>query len=193
MTRSRTRPSLRLATIASAAAVALALTSCGGGSDEPSDPNTTVPPSSPAVSESSAGQDEGKVAEINGAQLQPPTGWTVEQKDGSPIVSAPDDEFDYSPGFGILNADITLAENTKELAKATSTESGAKRLPDVKFGGVTFFHIRRGNDTNTFDTYGTVIGDSEVTVAWTFINELANAEQRDELINEAMQTFKFNG
>ena len=120
--------------------------------------------------------------------------WTVEQEDGSPIVSAPDDELGYSPGFGILNADITLAENTEELATAaTNGESGTKRLPNVKFGGVTFFHIRRGNDTNTFDTYGTVIGDSEVTVAWTFINEFANAEQRDELINQAMQTFKFEG
>ncbi|MER6970385.1 hypothetical protein ABT304_04965 [Nocardioides sp. NPDC000445] len=190
MTRSRTTC---LVAVAVAAGV-LTLTSCGGGSGEPSDPDTAGASSSPTASESSVEPGTGEVAEINGAQLQPPSGWTVEVEDGSPIVSAPDDELDYSPGFGILNADVTLADNTEELATAaTDTASDAKRLADVKFGGVTFFHIRRSNDTNTYDTYGTVIEDSEVTVAWTFINDLADAKQRDALINQAMSTFKFKG
>lgn len=136
---------------------------------------------------------ESQVAEVNGAQLTAPSGWKVEQGQARVIISAPKDDLGYSPGFGLLDADITLSESTQALAANAMKRSGAKRLADVEFGGVTFFHVREGNDKNTFDTYGAVIGESQVTVAWTFINDFASPKQIDELVNQVMPSFKFEG
>lgn len=108
-------------------------------------------------------------------------------------IRAPEDDLGYSPGFGLLDADITLSEDTEALASNAMKQQGAKRLPDVEFGGVTFFHVREGNDTNTFDTFGAVVDGSRVTVVWTFLNDLASPKQIDELVNQVMPSFKFEG
>ncbi|MBG6094184.1 hypothetical protein [Nocardioides luteus] len=77
---------------------------------------------------------------------------------------------------GILDADITLAETTNELAKVSmkTLESqgyeNLEQLADAKFGGVTFFHIRGKSGNRSYDQYGTVIDGSQVTVDWNFIS-----------------------
>ncbi|MEI7055072.1 hypothetical protein WBG06_04585 [Nocardioides sp. CCNWLW239] len=119
-------------------------------------------------------------------------------EDGSPVIGAPKDADGYSPGFGVLDADMTLSANTDELATTAleilkGSKPDAKRLPDVEYGGVTFYHLRSTNDVNSYDEYGAVIGDSEASVAWTFLNEFASREQMDEMINQVMPTFKFEG
>lgn len=135
-----------------------------------------------------------QLAEENGAQFMAPAGWKVEQAQSSRmIISAPKDDLGYSPGFALLDADITLSEDTEALAASTLKQPGAKRLTDAEFGGVKFFHVREGNDTNTIDTYGAVIDGSAVTVTWTFLNDLANPRQIDELVNQVMPSFRFEG
>ncbi|MEI7055071.1 hypothetical protein WBG06_04580 [Nocardioides sp. CCNWLW239] len=133
-----------------------------------------------------------QVAGVNGAQLSAPADWKVEQAQSSRVmISAPKDDLGYSPGFGLLDASITLSENTEALAANVMKRPGAKRMPDVEYGSVPFFHVREGNDTNTIDTYGAVIDGSRVTVTWTFLNDLANPKQIDELVNQVMPSFKF--
>ncbi|MGH3999306.1 MAG: hypothetical protein ACRDTJ_17825 [Pseudonocardiaceae bacterium] len=119
-------------------------------------------------------------------------------EDGSPIVGAPKDADGYSPGRGILDANIAIAADTDELAASAlkilkGSKPDAKRLPDVKYAGVTFYHLRSKDDVNSYDEFGAVIGASEASVAWTFINDFASRKQMDELINQVMPTFKFNG
>lgn len=192
MTASRTGlAARRLVAIVGSVVLAAVVAACGGSGDEPD-----ATPTSPTVKDSATSAESpaaSQVAEVNGAQLTAPAEWKVEQGQARVIVRAPKDDLGYSPGFGLLDADITLSESTQALASNAMKQPGAKRLADVEFGGVTFFHIREGNDTNTFDTYGAVIDGSRVTVAWTFLNDLATSKQIDELVNQVMPSFKFEG
>lgn len=196
MTGSRTGFSRSLTAIAVSAMTALVLCSCGGG-EEPSGPDASSSPSSPATSESSAASGgAGGTAEINGATLTAPAGWEVEFEDSSYVLSAPDD--DHPTGVGVFNADVTLASDVDELAEAALSRvetayPDGKRLPDVKYGGSTFFHLRGTNATERFDHYGTVVGDSEVVVAWSFNPEWVTRDEADEFINQVMPSFKFEG
>ena len=199
MTRSRTHSHPRLATIVVATMIAFTVTSCGSENDKPSGPDGTVSPSgSPSESPATTG-GVGGTAELNGAQLQAPSGWQVRTEDGNPILNAPKDADGYSPGSGILDADITLAETTGELAKvsektlASQGYENLERLADTKFGGVTFFHLRGKSGNRSYDQYGTVIDDSQVTIDWNFTVALADRKQADELINQVMPSFKFEG
>jgi hypothetical protein len=172
--------------------LAVALGACGGSGEEPD--GTTSSPTAEESATSTESPAESQVAEVNGAQLAAPADWKIEQAQSSRvIISAPKDDLGYSPGFALLDADVTLSENTEALAANTLQQPGAKRLADAEFGGVTFFHVREGNDTNTIDTYGAVIDGSAVTVAWTFLNDLASPKQIDELVNQVMPSFKFEG
>jgi hypothetical protein len=172
--------------------IAAAVGACGRSGEEPD-----VASSSPSAEESVTSAQPpaaSQVVELKGAQLSAPAGWKVEQAQSSRItISAPKDDLGYSPGFALLDADITLSENTEALAANMLKQPGAKRLTDAEFGGVTFFHVREGNDTNTIDTYGAVIDGSAVTVTWTFLNDLASPKQIDELVNQVMPSFKFEG
>lgn len=181
----------RSASILGSVVFALAVSGCGSSVGDPGEAA-----SSPVAGESATSAEspaESQLAEENGAQLTAPAGWKVEQEQASVAISAPKDDLGYSPGFGLLDADITLSENTQALASNVMKQPGSKRLADVEFGGVTFFHVREGNDTNTFDTYGAVIDGTAVTVAWTFINDFASPKQIDELVNQVMPSFKYEG
>lgn len=202
MTGSRKRPRVRFAAMIAALAAGFALSSCGGGSDEPSGPGTTPSgsSSSPAEPDASTSTGDSVVAEINGAQLQAPAGWSVSDEDGLATLTAPKDELGYAPGSAILNADVTLAGSTEELAdtrlRGAKSEgfTNPERLADAEFAGVTFFHIRAKRGTkSSYDLYGAVIDGSEVVVAWEFIIEFADRKEADAMINEVMPTFKFNG
>ncbi|MER7558132.1 hypothetical protein ABTZ46_14400 [Nocardioides sp. NPDC126508] len=179
----------------------LALCSCSGGSDEPSgheSPATASSGSSAGSESPSAPAAEGETAELDGAQFTAPTGWYVKPEDGSYVIGAPDDADGFSPGSGIFNVGTTLASDVDELAEAALSRvetayPDGKRLPDVKYGGSTFFHLRGTNDTERFDHYGTVVGGSEVLVAWSFNPKWVTREETDELINQVMPSFKFEG
>jgi hypothetical protein len=192
MTASRTGlAARRFAAIVGSVALATAAGACGGSEDKPVETPSSSSAEEPAPTSDSPA--ESQVAEKDGAQLEVPAGWEVEQGQSRLIISAPEDDLGYSPGFGLLDASITLSENTEALASNVMKRPGAKRMPDVEFGGVVFFHVREGNDTNTIDTYGTVIDGSRVTVTWTFLNDLASPKQIDELVNQVMPSFKFEG
>lgn len=196
MTPSRKGYVVRLAAVAVSAMTVVALVGCGSeegpsGQQSPSTPPSTQP-SADATSTA-----EPQAIEVNGAQLQVPANWSV--KGGGTqraTLSVPEDESGTSYGTGVFNADITLAADTEALAKVRANAAGgdAKRLPDVEFGGQSFFHLRElHGGVDSLDTYGTVIDGSEVTVAWGFNAELATREQIDGWINQVMPTFGFKG
>lgn len=192
MTGSRTGFSRSLAAIAIAATTSLMLSSCGGG-EEPSDPGTASS-STPASPESSSAA--GGTAEIEGAQFTAPAGWEVRTEDSSYVLGAPYD--DHPTGAGIFNTDSTLASDVDELAEAALSRvetayPDGKRLPDVTYGGNTFFHLRGTNNTERFDQYGTLAGDSAVVVAWSFNPEWVTREEADEFIEQVMPSFKYEG
>lgn len=194
MTASRTSLGVRWLTALTISAVATAvLSACGSGSgtDGPSEP----PSSSTAATSSTEPTADPHVAEQNGAQLSAPADWNVRFDDPYWLIDAPETD-GSSPGGAVLDADTaSLARNTEELAEARLNAAGpsGKRLPDVKYGGYTFFHIRETNDTNTFENFGALIKGRQVAVEWTFTNAFATQEQIDGLINEVMPTFKFVG
>ncbi|NYI79875.1 hypothetical protein [Nocardioides panzhihuensis] len=128
--------------------LAVAVGACGGsggGSGDVASPSAAAKGSATSTESSSASQ----LAEVNGARFTAPAGWEVEQGESRILISAPEDDLGYSPGFGLLDADITFSEDTQTLAASVMKQPGARRLRDVEFGGVRFFHVREGNDTNT--------------------------------------------
>lgn len=182
----------RFVAIVVSGVVAAAVGACGGSGDEPD--GTSSSPASEESATSTESPAESQVAEVYGAQLADPADWEIEQAQSSRvIISGPKDDLGYSHGFALMDADITLSEKTGAPAASTLQQPGAKRLADVELGGVAFFHVREGNDTNTIDTYGAVIDGSAVTVAWMFINDLASPKRIDELVNQVMPSFKFEG
>ncbi|SDK26986.1 hypothetical protein SAMN05428985_103326 [Nocardioides sp. YR527] len=69
----------------------------------------------------------------------------------------------------------------------------AERLKDVTYGGTVFFHLRGSSDTEVYDLYGAVVGESEAEVAWSFNPEWVTRDEADEFINQVMPSFKFEG
>ncbi|NYI79876.1 hypothetical protein [Nocardioides panzhihuensis] len=173
-----------------------ALVGCGGAEGPSGSPRSSTPPSAQASADASP-TAASRVVEVNGAQLRVPADWSVGGGGTQrATISVPEDESGTSYGTGVFNADITLASDTEELAMGRANVAGgdAKRLPDVEFGGQSFFHLRElHGGIDSLDTYGTVINGSEVTVAWGFNAELATREQIDGWINQVMPTFKFEG
>ncbi|MBC7279465.1 hypothetical protein [Nocardioides sp.] len=194
MTPPRTGHVVRLANVAVTALAVVALGGCGSAGGSSGSPSPSVSAESSADATPTADLQSIKV---NGAELQVPSDWSV--KGGNTqraTLSVPEDASGTSYGTGVLNADITLADDLEDLAEVAANAAGgdAKRLPDVKFGGQTFFHLRELHDgVDSLDTYGTVINGSEVTVAWAFNAELATREEIDGWINQVMPTFTFNG
>lgn len=196
MTPSRTGYVVRFAAVAVSASAAVALVGCGSTGGSSGSPSRSAPHSATPSGEASS-TAEPLAIEVNGAQLQVPSDWSV--KGGGTqraTLSTPKDASGTSTGTGIVNADITLAENTEALAKvqANAAAGKAKRMPDVKFGEQKFFHYRElHGGVDSLDTYGTVLKGSEVTVAWGFNAKLATRKQIDGYINQVMPTFKFKG
>jgi predicted small lipoprotein YifL len=187
-----------MAALAALAALAAGLSACGSDGPVGTEP-TESGAASPSESASADPASDWKTAELEGTQFKAPPDWDVSLEDGvSYVLSSPKDELGYRAGRGIHNAGSALALSTDELA-ATSRDSvigdyaKVERLQDVKFGGTTFFHIRGSGAAQTYDLYGALIGDIEVSVAWSFNPDLATREQIDGWINQVMPSFKFVG
>ncbi|MEU0264631.1 hypothetical protein [Nocardioides sp. NPDC006303] len=187
-----------MAALAALVALAAGLSACG--SDEPTGTVPTASGSaSPSDSASAEPASDWKTAELEGMQFKAPPDWAVSLEDGvSYVMSSPKDELGYRAGRGIFNAGSALALSTDELAETSRDSvigdySKVERLQDVKFGGTTFFHIRGSGEAQTYDLYGALLGDIEVSVAWSFNPDLATREQIDTWINQVMPTFKSEG
>lgn len=186
--------------IAMVAIAGAGLAACGSGdpsgteskgSESPSSNQTPSAPSSAPVA-------DWKVAELEGAQFKAPADWEVKMKGATYVLSSPKQDDGASVGSGIFDAGPTLAMNTDELATETRGNvigkyTKVERLSDEKFGQTTFFHIRGTGEVESYDLYGTLVGDTQVTVAWYFNTKLATADQIATWINQVMPTFKFEG
>lgn len=201
MTTSRPRPKFTL--IATVATLAITGFAAACGSGDPSGPESTAgeaPTQSPSASASATEPaSDWKVAESSGAQFRTPPDWTVRVEDGvTQVMAAPKDDQGNEPGFGLFDAGSTLALSTDELATESRNNvigdySKIERLQDEKFGGTTFFHIRGTGENRTYDLYGALVGDIQVTVSWSFGVEMASRKQIDAWINQVMPTFQFEG
>lgn len=182
----------RLAALATTALAAAVFSGCGGGSNDPSGSASVSPSATQTTSEAAS---EPQVADLNGAQLAAPADWKVKFTDPHWIIDPPGDD-GGSPGGAVFDADdAALALDTEELAVSRLKAAGSdgKRLPDVKYGGITFFHIHEETEVNTFESYGALVDGASVSVEWTFIKDLASPEQIDGWIKQLMSTFKFEG
>ncbi|TQL66641.1 hypothetical protein FB381_0505 [Nocardioides albertanoniae] len=135
---------------------------------------------------------------MEGAQLKAPADWDVRMDGATYVLSSPKDSAGASVGRGILDVAPTLALGTDDLATEAKGSAGGgykkvERLADEKFGRTPFFHIRGTGGSLTYDQYGAVVGDDQVTITWSFNPDLANPEQIDTWINQVMPTFKFTG
>lgn len=175
-----------------AAIASVVLSACGGASDGPSESASASPS---ATQETSAAAGESQVADLDGAQLLAPADWKVEFTDPHWIIDPPANDGGSAGGAVFDVDDASLAGDTEELAVARLEAAGpdGKRLPDVEYGGVTFYHIQEQTAVNRFDSYGALVDGSVVTVEWTFIKDLASAKQIDGWIDQLMSTFKFEG
>ncbi|NGN91596.1 hypothetical protein G5C66_02425 [Nocardioides sp. KC13] len=196
MSRSRTYPLFKsMAALAALAALGVGLTACGNENPSGTEP-TGSGAASPSETTSTEPASEWKVAELEGMQFKAPPDWSVSLEDGvSYVMGSPKDEQGYRAGRGIFNAGSSLALSLDELATTSRDNvigdySKVERLKDVTFGGTTFFHIRGSGEAQTYDLYGALVGDVEVSVAWSFNPDLATQKQIDGWINQVMPTFK---
>lgn len=185
-------------TVAGSVVLAGTVWACGSDDRTRTEP-TASGVASPSESASAEPASEWKTAELEGTQFKVPSGWDLSLEDGvTQVMAAPKDEQGNEPGFGLFDAGSTLAFSTDELATESRNNvigdySKIERLQDEKFGGTTFFHIRGTGENRTYDLYGALVGDIQVTVSWSFGVEMASRQQIDAWINQVMPTFRFEG
>lgn len=97
--------------------------------------------------------------------------------------------FGSSPTLDSAEAIDGAAESALAFHKSGGMDN-VKRLPDVKFGGIRFYHVRGENSAEWLDDYGTVNDSNLITVLWSFNRGMVNRDQADELINQVMPTFE---
>lgn len=173
--------------------LAVAVGACSGSGGDSG--GTASPPASSEDSAMSTESPAPSLAELNGAQFTAPADWKVEFTDPYWIIDPLADDGGSAGGAVFDVDDVSLAEDTEELAVARLKAAGAdgERLSDVKYGGVTFYHIQEQTDVNRFDSYGALVDGSQVVLEWTFIKALASPEQIDGWIDQLMSTFRFEG
>lgn len=199
-TRARTRHIVSTSVIAVVGLLGVSLSACGSADDP--DEGTTTPSSSPSSEQSASSADPNAAwhtAADDGGQFLVPPDWAVEEIATGLALQAPSQrEGGARVGRGIFGSSPTLdsaeaidaaAESALAFHKSGGMDN-VKRLPDVKFGGIRFYHVRGENSAEWLDDYGTVNDSNLITVLWSFNRGMANRTQSDELINQVMPTFE---
>lgn len=133
------------------------------------------------------------------AELGAPPRWTVTR--GGGLIVAPDEigvepggvNFEVSPGIG--GAVASEVNRIAGVAAHTLQASGytqMRRMPNVTYGGVPFYHLRYTGDNYLHDEYGTVTSDAEkqITISWLFHPAAIDQAGADKIINQVMPTFR---
>lgn len=170
-TRARTRRLGSTSTISVIAILVVTLSACGStdGPDEGATKSSGSSTGQPSAS--SADPNAGwHTARDDGGQFLVPPDWEVEEIATGFALKAPQQRAGGSRvGDGIFGSSTTLdsaeaIDDAADVGVAFHKKGGyetVERLPDVTFGGVTFYHVR-GQDSGTrLDDYGTV-NDSQV-------------------------------
>ncbi|MBC7279171.1 hypothetical protein [Nocardioides sp.] len=198
-TRARTRHLVSTSVVAVVALLGATLSACSSAEDPDEGATSSASPSR-EPSESSAGPTDGwHTAADEGGQFLVPPDWNVEKVATGHNLQAPvEGEGGFRLGGGILTSRPTLESATAiDDAAAARVAYDKKagydkvtRLPDLTFGGLTFYHVRAEDPETWIDDYGTVSDGQRVTILWQFKRELVDRKQTDELINQVMPTFE---
>lgn len=176
--------------------VTLSACSSANGPDEGA---TSSSPSREASASSAAPKDGWHTAVDEGGQFLVPPDWNVEKVATGHDLQAPlEREGGFRLGGGVFTSRPTLESATAiDDAAAARVAYDKKagydkvtRLPDVTFGGLTFYHVRAEDPETWIDDYGTVSDGQRITVLWHFKRGLVDRKQTDELINQVMPTFE---
>lgn len=115
---------------------------------------------------------------------------------GQLAFDAPKGGYLAKPGGGSFASNTTPRANTNADVPATIALfkgmqlSKIKRLPDVKLGGVVFYHVQAQSNANWYDMFGTVRNGYLVHVLWTMTRDFIDRDAATKLINQVMTTFK---
>lgn len=176
------------------------------GDDEPAAPDPATS-SSAAPSEStetpSASEPTPTVEPANGrklkhdlAEITMPKGWTEQDNFGVPFIRQGSDIFGTLT-FSELGGEDDQATSLDRIAKRQLRMSdlpGLKRTDDVVLGdGTRAYRLAGRVNKVTYDeTYGSLIGNIEYTLAFSFTTEYGTIEEAQEIIQSMLMTWDFN-
>lgn len=184
----------RFIAVAATSTLLASITACGGKTDSPgADPSSNA---SPATSASPTGSTAAsQVAALEGGQVLVPADWTFEDGGSGLILQPPKSSGGVRPGSGAFRSSSTLAyEDELDAAAEVDLESlggydRVQRLPDVRFGGVTFYHIQAEDDATWVDKFVAIHNGRQFSIRWLFTHVIER-KRATELINQVMPTFK---
>lgn len=187
---------IRVRAGALAVAVALSATGCSGG-DEPQDPASTGPSTTPTSSpptsveglpEPSAAPATGPELEVFGFTARIPEGWVLTQD--TPFVDAANNE----GGRGVLlivgpSKELTLAQARRRGLRTNEPRGKVEDLPTTTLMGRTAYHYRDYGTNIVSQEVGTWIEGYYVALRFTFIGpDTEDEELQQEIIDSVTPT-----
>ena len=180
------------------------LAACGDDEPVAPDPATSSsPPVSEATVTPSASEPTPTVEPANGpmlkhdlAEITMPKGWTEQDNFGVPFIRQGSDMFGTLT-FSELGGEDDQATSLDRIAKRQlrmSDQPGLKRMDDVVLGdGTRAYRLAGRVNKVTYDeTYGSLIGNIEYTLAFSFTTEYGTIEEAQEIIQSMLVTWDFN-
>lgn len=196
--RARTRRIISTSTAIVVALLGVTVSACNAtdGPKKGSTPSATPSEGSTADAEPNP---DWQTASEEGGRFSVPPDWNIEKVATGHNLQAPlESEGGFRFGGGIFTSRPTLDSATAidDAAESRLTydkEAGydkVERLPDVIYGGLTFYHVRAEDPETWVDDYGTVSDGQRVSVLWNFKRGLADRAQADGMIDQVMKTFE---
>lgn len=182
-------------------AIALGVAACGSssasrGSTESPDASSASSPSGVASTPAAAPQ----TISDTGVQIQVPGDWNVSKESNGTTADPPNKAGSNTTSGGLdLQSNPeplgTIQDDVKTVINGAKGEGGTnvKRLPDLKVGGMTIYHVQYEGAGQWVDNYGTVVDGNGIHVLWEFFKSGSNGVTRaeaDKLIAPVMATLK---
>lgn len=189
----RLRPGLtRFIALAATSTLLTSVAACGS-TGKGTEPTSSASPTSASPSDSTT---KPQVAALEGVQFTVPGDWTIEKGGSSLILQPPKSTGDgVRPGSGSFRSSSSLAyeDELDEMAEvglgSLKSYDRAERLPDVKLGGVTFYHLQAEDDATWVDSFVAIHNGRQFGIRWLFTH-IIDRNQATALINQVMPTFK---
>ncbi|WP_036490098.1 MULTISPECIES: hypothetical protein [Nocardioides] len=182
------------------------LAACGGddaGAD-PASPSTTSTESTAASAETPSPSEttptvepaDGRKLKHDLAEITMPKGWTEQDNFGVPFIRQGADTFGALT-FSELGGEDDQATSLDRIAKRQlriGAEPGVKRMDDVVLGdGTRAYRLAGRVNSVTYDeTYGSLIGNIEYVLEFSFTTEYGTIAEAKEIIASMLATWDFN-
>lgn len=179
-----------------AVVIALAVTGCSGGDDEPQDPGTspsTSPTSSPPTSveglpEPSAAPATGPELEVAGFTARIPEGWVTTQD--TAFVDAANNEGGRGVQLIVAPSErLSLAQARRRGLETNEPRGKVEDLPTTTLVGRTAYHYRDYGTNIVSQEVGTWIEGYYVALRFTFIGPgIEDRQMQQEIIDSVTAT-----